>query len=271
VQHYWSLSVEEQFYIGWPILIAVVHLATRRLRTGAVTGVRIALAAVVAASFGWSVWLTWADPARAYFVTPTRVWELGVGALLAAFVVPRVGSFPRDDHRGVPRATLRWAGFAGIAWSAWTYTSATPFPGWHAALPVLATAAVIAAGDPRTGVEARLLGVRPVQRLGDLSYSVYLWHWPAIVLLPALSGGEVGLPGQTAVAVLSIVLAELTKRFVEDRFRSGRSTGLIRPFVAAAAGSTETVKPALTVGTSSPFAKRAAASQKFLRTRSATA
>jgi peptidoglycan/LPS O-acetylase OafA/YrhL len=240
VQHFWSLSVEEQFYLVWPVLIALLFLVARRIRLRPLVTVRLALAAVVAASFWSSVWITEHDPARAYFVSTTRIWELGVGALLAAVLLKSANDSGGDSVAGLPgglRAALRWGGLAAIVWSACTFSGETPFPGWHAAIPVVGTAVVLAAGDPRgSGPAARLMGVRPVQRLGDLSYSVYLWHWPLIVLVPYLSGGRLGLLDQVSILLLSLVLAELTKRFVEDRFRSGGAGPLRAPFVAAAAG-----------------------------------
>lgn len=240
VQHYWSLSVEEQFYAVWPLLVLVCVLVARRFARRLDSVVLVVLSVVVAGSLWYSVTATDADPARAYFVTPTRVWELGIGGLLAAAVI-RAGS--RDDGVTDPwrlppvlRSGLAWLGFAAIAWSAYTYTGATPFPGTAALVPVLGTAAVIAAHAQGTGSPTQLLSWRPVQWLGDVSYSVYLWHWPLIVILPHVSG-SLGRLDKATIIVASLVLAGLSKTFVEDRFRrQPRGVPLRRPFLVAAVG-----------------------------------
>ncbi|MDQ6642477.1 MAG: acyltransferase, partial [Actinomycetota bacterium] len=223
VQHFWSLSVEEQFYFVWPIAILLLVLLARRTgwRTSAVVGTGLTL--VVAASLTYSITETASNPAAAYFVTPTRMWELGLGGLLALVTAPRV--LGRADHtRTPPRAValvLAWGGLAAIAWSALTYSASTPFPGWQALVPVLGTVFVMAANptdDPLS--PGGLLALRPAQWLGDVSYSVYLWHWPMVVLLPAVSGGRIGNLDRVVIVVATLVLAGLTKTFVEDRFRS---------------------------------------------------
>ena len=236
VQHFWSLSVEEQFYLFWPLLMAglVVLAARAGLRRAAVVGA--GLGAVVLASLAYSVHATAVEPASAYFVTPTRVWELGVGALLAVLLTHRTGELRPGTAGG--RAALAWVGLTAIVVAGTTYSSATPFPGWQAALPVLGTAAVIAArAEPGGGSPIGLLAPRPVQILGDISYSVYLWHWPLIVLIPFVSGGHLGRLDKAAVLVLSIVLAWFTKVLVEDRFRAARGPAdTRRSFRLAAVG-----------------------------------
>ncbi|CAA9313886.1 MAG: hypothetical protein AVDCRST_MAG61-1923 [uncultured Friedmanniella sp.] len=234
VQHFWSLSVEEQFYLGWPVLIAVLVLLAALLRWQPVAVIRGGLVVVVVVSLFYGIWLTDTDQARAYFVTPTRVWELGVGGLLAAAIAGRTSS---GSAAGPARTALVWAGLLAIAWSGITYTAQTPFPGWHALLPVLGAAAVIAAADPRgTAAPGRLLAARPVQWLGDVSYAVYLWHWPMIILLPSISG-NLGRLDKAAILLATLVLAGLTKRFVEDPFRTGKKGApLYRPYLGAALG-----------------------------------
>jgi peptidoglycan/LPS O-acetylase OafA/YrhL len=233
VQHFWSLSVEEQFYFVWPVLLLVLVACSLRTRWRQGAVVAVGLAVVVLASFVYSVVATRAEPASAYFVTPTRIWELGVGALLAV----AVAHAPRGWH-WLPwsRTTLAWLGLAAIAVSAVCYTGATPFPGWQAAVPVLGTAAVIGANAPLTGHSpGRVLALAPVQFLGGISYSVYLWHWPLVVLTPYVSG-EPGWLDQVAILVLTIALGWLTKTFVEDRFRVALTVvPLRRTFALAAA------------------------------------
>jgi peptidoglycan/LPS O-acetylase OafA/YrhL len=232
VQHFWSLSVEEQFYFVWPVLILVLAALARALHRRPLPIVLAGLTVLVGVSLAWSVHQTATDPPAAYFVTPTRMWELGVGGLLATFTLIRPGRL--HPWAATP---LAWVGLAAIGWTAATYTGETPFPGWQAAVPVLGTAAVIAA-RPELGrmSPGAALALRPVQWLGDISYSVYLWHWPLIVLLPDATGHPLTWLDRGAILAATLVLAWLTKIFVEDRFRAARwGVPLPKPFVLAAA------------------------------------
>ncbi|MBF4572949.1 acyltransferase [Herbiconiux sp. VKM Ac-1786] len=211
VQHYWSLSVEEQFYVLWPLVILLgIWIARKRLDRKSV--IAVLLGGITLASLGYSIVLTISDPAQAYFVTPTRAWEFGLGGLLALIAVaPPVRL----------RAVLGWAGMAGIVATSLTYTASTPFPGYTALLPVLSTAAVIWAGvTPERWSLAQIARFRPIQYTGDISYSLYLWHWPLIVLAPYVLREQVSQPGLWLLLVISIVLAAVTKRYVEEPGRS---------------------------------------------------
>lgn len=224
LQHYWSLSTEEQFYALWPALILAAAWLARRAGRGrrfrpevgrtraAVAGVLLALAA---ASLAHSILLTASDPAAAYFVTTTRAWEFAAGALLSFLTV-------RWTPSGAAAVGLRWAGLAAVVATSFAISQATPFPGAVALAPVLGAAAIILAGD--AGASDPLLRVgnlRPVQWLGDVSYAVYLWHWPLIALGPFLLGRDLGAVDKLGVLALTGGLAHLTRRFVEQPFLAG--------------------------------------------------
>jgi peptidoglycan/LPS O-acetylase OafA/YrhL len=206
VQHYWSLSLEEQFYLVWPLLVVAACLVARRAR---VRGIAVVLAVVVVASAVYSVTITSSNQPVAYFDTFARAWEFGAGALL--------GMAPRAFVERMPRAArsaVTATGAGLIVASALLYTAETPFPGPWAALPVLGTLLVIAAA--RAG---RVALSAPVQWLGGVSYPLYLWHWPLIVLVPYVFGVPVDGPVGVAVLAASLVLAWLTTRLVERPLR----------------------------------------------------
>ncbi|MFI9009090.1 acyltransferase family protein [Actinosynnema sp. NPDC053489] len=225
VQHYWSLSVEEQFYLVWPLLL--VLLVKVRRRRAQVVGVAL----VGLASLAFSAHYTQVEPSQAYFVTPGRVWEFALGALVAL------------TGFGLPRRVAGAAsavGFAMILGSAFLYDHSTPFPGYAALVPTLGTALVIAAGQrPGRQWHAPVTASRPVQFLGDISYSLYLWHWPLVVVAPfafgALGVGRTTTPHLLVVLAVSVGLAHLSKVLVEDRGIALR-LGTGRTFAAMAVG-----------------------------------
>ncbi|MDO2936050.1 acyltransferase family protein [Paeniglutamicibacter sulfureus] len=221
VQHFWSLSVEEQFYLFWPVIIAVLVALAAMLRkkTGAVVATGVVL--IVVSSLVFSSISTVTDPGIAYFSTFTRAWELAIGALAA--VLPAASTLLRRSRFN---AILAWIGLLAIAYAGVTYSGATPFPGYAAALPVLGTALVIWANASHAHSPNGLLGHSVSRFLGDHSYSIYLWHWPLIVFLPFYSG-ELGLLDKAAIIAATIVLSLISKRYVEDRFRAHLDAGRI--------------------------------------------
>jgi len=221
VQHYWSLSVEEQFYIVWPLLVvAAAFLATKLLKTDRRLVVAIALSLVFVASLIASIVITATEPAFAYFITPTRAWEFAAGGLIAmlpALTTPSIWS------RFAKRAGS-WLALAVVALSALVIIdTTTPFPGWIALAPVLATGFLLWAGDDDHPWSPQFVShAGPVQLLGDTSYAIYLWHWPLIIAAPYVLGHGIGLGTGIAIIAVTIALSIATKYLVEDPVRRAR-------------------------------------------------
>ena len=215
LQHFWTLGVEEQFYVVWPwlmLLIFAVLVRGRRSTGTARSVVAVVLVLITAGSFVWAVWESTHVPDRAYFSTFSRTWELGVGAMLA--VSSRACAAIADRLRPV----LAWAGIAGMVASLWVVGDVGAFPAPAAALPVLSVALVILAG---TGTERHpwlLPLTNPVSvYLGDISYSLYLWHFPVIVLGAALAGDDAA--HRVLYGVLIVLAAVYSYHLVENPVR----------------------------------------------------
>ena len=220
--HYWSLGVEEQFYLVWPILIIGTAWLIRRVRrhttkTEATSSVRpyfVILVLVAVVSFALSLVLTYLLPPAAFYSLPTRAWQLAAGGLVA---------LTANQWRRLPARAAALTGWLGLALILLAYNlfdAATPYPGYAALVPTAGTMMVIGAGcaGPSLGC-GRVLGLAPMKSIGSISYSWYLWHWPVIVLTPMLLGHPVGLATKLAAVVVSAGLAALSLRFIENPLR----------------------------------------------------
>ncbi len=218
VQHFWSLAVEEQFYVIWPLLLIGLALVVRRPSRRAVA---LALGILVGSSFLWSVWFSHTSPRPAFFTTTTRVWELGIGALLAVALAGR----PRPTAPARGSAALGWAALVALLAVALWLPQDIDWPGAWALLPTVPTAVLLWVGwEGAPQGPVRVLGTAPMVWVGALSYSIYLWHWPVIIL-----GGWVAddlgvtLPawGLVVLALASVLPAWLSWRFLESPIHHG--------------------------------------------------
>jgi peptidoglycan/LPS O-acetylase OafA/YrhL len=219
LQHFWSLAVEEQFYIVWPLLIVAITLISRRKLRPARAGLLFAvILTVAAASLLASISITTVNSPLAYFSPMTRGWELAAGAIIA-IATPVL-------HRvlGALAAILSWVGIALIAYGAVKFTDSTPFPGTAALVPVIGAMLVVGSGlrVHRGSVES-VLRRRPLQFLGAVSYGWYLWHWPAIVLGPYLFGVAFGVPEKLEISFLALWIATLSYLVIERPSRKSLS------------------------------------------------
>ena len=190
--HYWSLAVEEQFYLLWPIFIMVLARYGRKI-------VFTGIAATTFFSLLFSIYLTQASPIWAFYSLPTRAWELGFGALLL-FLPTSLRKF----------RVLPWLALTGVAISAFNFDENTAFPGKNALLPVLATVLLIATITYWPPIFNDLANSKISQWLGAISYPLYLWHWPALVLPSSALGRPLKIYERFACILLTIALAHLS-------------------------------------------------------------
>ncbi|WP_300453414.1 acyltransferase family protein [Accumulibacter sp.] len=224
--HTWSLGVEEQYYLLFPLLVMLIWRLGRRRQMAV-------LSAVLLASLAWSVWLQPRDALANFFLAPSRAWELLIGSLLA-FV-----SQTQPLHQRVSKSVaqlLSLLGLALIAAAVFCFGSETAVPGLPALLPTLGTALVLGYAGPAT-LAGRVLSLRTVVGVGLLSYSAYLWHQPLFAFARLCLMEQPGGGMFAALSVLSLVLAYFTWRYVEVPLRNRRRIGRRAIFVLSFAGS----------------------------------
>jgi len=204
VLHYWSLAVEEQFYLVWPLVLGLVLS-----RTGRRHGPIVMLSVISVVSFWLAVVWTAAIQPWAFFSLPARAWEFAIGGL-AAFVIPS------RNQRWWP--VVGWFGLAIVLGSIAVLDEATRFPGPSAAVPVIGTALVLISGGRSSG-PGLLLAAAPLQWIGRHSYGIYLWHWPPLVLVPVAVGRELKLIENLGLVAAAVGVAAIALRFIENPIR----------------------------------------------------
>ena len=213
VQHYWSLSIEEQFYFVWPPLLALVGFLGR-VRRGSV---RIYAGILILGIFGCSLYFSlfpkpWLG--TDYFTTATRAWELALGALIAV-AATKINVAP------AARAVMGWFGLAAVVAAVAIINEKMRFPGWIALVPTVGTALLLISGDAPFS-PYRLLALKSLQYIGDISYSLYLWHWPLIVFFKPFGEDFRHKYDPAIILAATLILAIISKYLVEDPFRHGR-------------------------------------------------
>ena len=199
--HYWSLAVEEQFYIVWPLFILFLARYGKKI-------VLAGIAITTLLSLLFSIYLTQVAPIWAFYSLPTRAWELGFGALLL---------FLPETKKKI--RILPWLGFFGIALSSLNFNENTAFPGKNALVPVLATVFLMASIKYWPPLFNDLANSRLSQWLGAISYPLYLWHWPALVLPSSAMGRPLRFYERFLCILLTIVLAHYTSKYIEEPLR----------------------------------------------------
>ncbi len=224
--HYWSLSVEEQFYLVWPATLIIAFLVGRSLRA---VGVMVAVVGI--ASLVLAIVLTDSAPNWAFFSLPTRAWQLALGGLLAIAALER--------RQGTALSTVLalggWLGLGAVLLGGYAIDESIAYPGLWALIPTLGAVGIIAGGD-RVAGPGLLLRLAPVRFLGRISYSLYLWHWPLLVLPAVALGGQLSPLATLALVGLAIIVASASTFLVEEPIR--RSPPLVsgRRQVAVVAG-----------------------------------
>lgn len=208
--HFWSLAVEEQFYLFWPLALLALRYRPRRYRRL----VTVMMIVVAVASFGTCLWMTRTHPTGAFYLLPARMWELAIGGLVA------VGGSAWREVSPAWRAVAAWVGVAGIATAVLRFDGAIEFPGSAALLPVLGTGLIVVGCGAGAAPFAPVVVLRHqvLQWIGRRSYAIYLWHWPALVLADAKWGPLSFAQRFTAIGI-AVALAAASLRLVEDPVR----------------------------------------------------
>ena len=207
--HTWTLSVEEQFYVGWPLLLGVLSLPkASRWKT-------LAAVSILGGSLTLSAYWVATNANAAFYLLPSRAWELAMGALLC--LSPISGFLARLPRTVASMASLTGLGLLGITLV--TYDATTPFPGWSALLPCVGAALIIAAGEGGPSIGGRILSLRPLVWIGLMSYSLYLWHWPILVFGHLFAGHPLRVAERVGLVGLTFIVSWLSWRFVERPFR----------------------------------------------------
>jgi peptidoglycan/LPS O-acetylase OafA/YrhL len=215
--HTWSLGVEEQFYLFLPPLLFFIFKFGPNLRI--VFAIALSLLSIIGA------WLSFNKPSAAFFLLPARAWELALGVALAAGIFPRLNS----SHGN---STIALVGLSALIASFFVIDKQMAFPGYVALLPCLGTAAIIYSASSGNFV-GRLLAIRPLRFIGLISYSLYLWHWPVFVSLRMFAAApHLSLSLAIVGTLLSVLLAYLTWRFIENPFRAPVKMSIGRVFLA---------------------------------------
>ena len=202
VIHYWSLAVEEQFYLFWPFIILALYKKGGRRRVGQ------GVVAISIASFLFSLYQTSVEPIWAFYSLPTRAWELGVGALL--LYIPARIKFSQN---------YLWIALALFIYGTFIFRDSTPFPGTAALVPVFATAISLAAVHSWPKIINRIGTHRVIQWLGEISYPLYLWHWPLLVIPAVYLGRGLHIYEKLICVLATLIFADLTHRFIEEPLR----------------------------------------------------
>ncbi|MCX6445264.1 MAG: acyltransferase, partial [Actinobacteria bacterium] len=209
VIHYWSLAVEEQFYLIWPLLILFFFIAATKFKKKII--LTFLVAAVTALSFVFSIYQTETSPIWAFYSLPTRAWELGLGALLV--LLPPIKT----------KKLVGLLGFIFIIVSAFIFGETTAFPGVNAVLPVLGTVMLISTINSWPPFLNDVANSRMFQWLGEISYPLYLWHWPLLVLPSTYYARPLAIYERILAIIATIILADLTHRFIEEPFRKHKT------------------------------------------------